>query len=125
MLTINKGFNFELILQNLLFPFLFCLKIENEYGPESKALGAAGHAYINWAAKMADELDTGVPWVMCKEDDAPDPMVSYLVPFFFFLSLNLSHSFLDTVEYRCKILFIARVSSCCYALELSNISLYS
>ncbi|XVF73825.1 hypothetical protein PTKIN_Ptkin13bG0012800 [Pterospermum kingtungense] len=46
-------------------------QIENEYGADSKALGAAGHAYINWAAKMAVGLDTGVPWVMCKEDDAP------------------------------------------------------
>ncbi|KAK3231691.1 hypothetical protein Dsin_003572 [Dipteronia sinensis] len=51
-------------------------QIENEYGPESKALGAAGQAYINWAAKMAVGLDTGVPWVMCKEDDAPDPMIN-------------------------------------------------
>ncbi|XP_022769082.1 beta-galactosidase 5-like [Durio zibethinus] len=51
-------------------------QIENEYGPESKALGDAGHAYINWAAKMAVELDTGVPWVMCKEDDAPDPVIN-------------------------------------------------
>lgn len=33
---------------------------------------------MNWAAKMAVGLDTGVPWVMCKEDDAPDPIVSYL-----------------------------------------------
>ncbi|XVE56106.1 hypothetical protein DITRI_Ditri03aG0210700 [Diplodiscus trichospermus] len=51
-------------------------QIENEYGPESKALGAAGHAYINWAANMAVGLDTGVPWVMCKEDDAPDPIIN-------------------------------------------------
>ncbi|TQD71177.1 hypothetical protein C1H46_043297 [Malus baccata] len=51
-------------------------QIENEYGPESKALGAAGHNYINWAAQMAVGLDTGVPWVMCKEDDAPDPMIN-------------------------------------------------
>ncbi|KAK9271001.1 hypothetical protein L1049_026589 [Liquidambar formosana] len=51
-------------------------QIENEYGPESKALGAAGHAYINWAAKLAVGLDTGVPWVMCKEDDAPDPVIN-------------------------------------------------
>ncbi|XVE94635.1 hypothetical protein REPUB_Repub02eG0025900 [Reevesia pubescens] len=51
-------------------------QIENEYGAESKALGAAGHAYINWAAKMAVGLDTGVPWVMCKEDDAPDPVIN-------------------------------------------------
>lgn len=27
---------------------------------------------------MAVGLDTGVPWVMCKEDDAPDPVVSFL-----------------------------------------------
>lgn len=57
----------------------FSLQIENEYGPESKALGAAGHAYINWAAKMAVGLDTGVPWVMCKEDDAPDPVVKKFI----------------------------------------------
>lgn len=51
-------------------------QIENEYGPESKAFGAAGTAYVNWAAKMAVGLGTGVPWVMCKEDDAPDPMIN-------------------------------------------------
>ncbi|KAF3446375.1 hypothetical protein FNV43_RR11554 [Rhamnella rubrinervis] len=51
-------------------------QIENEYGPESKALGPAGHAYVNWAAKMAVGLNTGVPWVMCKEDDAPDPVIN-------------------------------------------------
>ncbi|RWW71963.1 hypothetical protein BHE74_00020273 [Ensete ventricosum] len=49
-------------------------KIENEYGPESKAFGSAGHSYVNWAAEMAVGLKTGVPWVMCKEDDAPDPV---------------------------------------------------
>ncbi|KAK2971493.1 hypothetical protein RJ640_020899 [Escallonia rubra] len=51
-------------------------QIENEYGPERKSLGAAGEAYINWAAKMAVGLNTGVPWVMCKEDDAPDPVIN-------------------------------------------------
>lgn len=51
-------------------------QIENEYGPESKAFGAAGQSYVNWAAKMAVGMDTGVPWVMCKEDDAPDPVIN-------------------------------------------------
>ncbi|KAJ8762126.1 hypothetical protein K2173_007276 [Erythroxylum novogranatense] len=51
-------------------------QIENEFGAESKALGAAGQAYVNWAAKMAVGLNTGVPWVMCKEDDAPDPVIN-------------------------------------------------
>lgn len=30
---------------------------------------------MNWAAKMAVGLETGVPWIMCKDDNAPDPIV--------------------------------------------------
>ncbi|KAG5246411.1 beta-galactosidase family protein [Salix suchowensis] len=56
-------------------PIIFS-QIENEYGPESRAFGAAGHSYVNWAAQMAVGLNTGVPWVMCKEDDAPDPVIN-------------------------------------------------
>ncbi|KVH98416.1 D-galactoside/L-rhamnose binding SUEL lectin domain-containing protein [Cynara cardunculus var. scolymus] len=37
---------------------------------------AGGEAYVNWAAKMAVGLNTGVPWSMCKEDDAPDPVIN-------------------------------------------------
>lgn len=51
-------------------------QIENEFEPESKAFGAAGYAYMTWAAKMAVEMGTGVPWVMCKENDAPDPVIN-------------------------------------------------
>ncbi|XP_071737208.1 beta-galactosidase 5-like [Rutidosis leptorrhynchoides] len=51
-------------------------QIENEYGAESHDFGAAGHAYLTWAAKMAVGLNTGVPWVMCKQDDAPDPIIN-------------------------------------------------
>ncbi|KAL4559406.1 hypothetical protein LXL04_031544 [Taraxacum kok-saghyz] len=51
-------------------------QIENEYGAQRKSYGAAGKAYINWAAKMAAELNTGVPWSMCKEVDAPDPVIN-------------------------------------------------
>ncbi|KAH7566338.1 hypothetical protein JRO89_XS08G0140000 [Xanthoceras sorbifolium] len=51
-------------------------KIENEYGVQSKLLGSAGYNYMSWAAKMAVEMGTGVPWVMCKEDDAPDPVIN-------------------------------------------------
>jgi hypothetical protein len=39
-------------------------------------LGAPGRSYTNWAAKMAVGLGTGVPWVMCKQDDAPDPIIN-------------------------------------------------
>ncbi|KAL6574391.1 Beta-galactosidase 3 [Orobanche hederae] len=51
-------------------------QIENEYGAQRRALGAAGDAYMNWAAKMAIGLDTGVPWIMCKDDNAPDPLIN-------------------------------------------------
>lgn len=63
--VIRKSVNF--------FPLV---QIENEYGAQSKLFGAAGHNYMTWAANMAVGLGTGVPWVMCKEEDAPDPVVS-------------------------------------------------
>uniref|UniRef100_A0A2N9IXM3 Beta-galactosidase n=1 Tax=Fagus sylvatica TaxID=28930 RepID=A0A2N9IXM3_FAGSY len=51
-------------------------QIENEYESVSKVFGSAGNAYMTWAAKMAVGMGTGVPWVMCKEDDAPDPVIN-------------------------------------------------
>ncbi|TVU47699.1 hypothetical protein EJB05_07306, partial [Eragrostis curvula] len=51
-------------------------QIENEYGNIDKAYGDAGKAYIRWAAGMAVSLDTGVPWVMCQQADAPDPIIN-------------------------------------------------
>ncbi|XP_023766046.1 beta-galactosidase 5 [Lactuca sativa] len=36
-------------------------QFENEYGAQGKSFGASGKAYINWAAKMAVELNTRVP----------------------------------------------------------------
>lgn len=36
---------------------------------------------------MATSLDTGVPWVMCQQSDAPDPIVSFM------LQLVFSHFF--------------------------------
>lgn len=57
----------------LFFPFV---QIENEYGNIDSAYGSAAKSYINWAATMAISLDTGVPWVMCQQANAPDPIVS-------------------------------------------------
>ncbi|KAF3440738.1 hypothetical protein FNV43_RR19024 [Rhamnella rubrinervis] len=51
-------------------------QIENEYGAQSKLLGSVGYNYMTWAANMAVGLGTGVPWVMCKEEDAPDPVIN-------------------------------------------------
>lgn len=50
-------------------------QIENEYGNIMKGYGAAGKSYINWAAQMAVNQNIGIPWVMCQQDDAPQPMV--------------------------------------------------
>ena len=52
------------------------VQIENEYGPMEYEIGAAGKAYTKWAAEMAMGLGTGVPCIMCKQDDTPDPLVS-------------------------------------------------
>ncbi|WJX91005.1 hypothetical protein P8452_72843 [Trifolium repens] len=50
-------------------------QIENEYGPIEWEIGAPGKAYTKWFAQMAVSLDTGVPWIMCKQEDAPDPII--------------------------------------------------
>lgn len=41
------------------------------------AFGSGGPRYVRWAAEMAVGLQTGVPWMMCKQNDAPDPIVSF------------------------------------------------
>ena len=51
-------------------------KIENEYGIVEYHYGKPGKRYMHWAAEMALALDTGVPWIMCKQSDAPAPIVS-------------------------------------------------
>ncbi|XP_014501540.1 beta-galactosidase 1 [Vigna radiata var. radiata] len=51
-------------------------QIENEYGPVEYEIGAAGKSYTKWAAEMAMGLGTGVPWIMCKQDDTPDPLIN-------------------------------------------------
>ncbi|KAL9254475.1 Beta-galactosidase 12-like protein [Drosera capensis] len=51
-------------------------QIENEYGPVEYEIGKPGKLYTIWAAEMAVGLNTSVPWVMCKQDDAPDPIIN-------------------------------------------------
>ncbi|KOM29611.1 hypothetical protein LR48_Vigan728s003400 [Vigna angularis] len=55
---------------------LFQTQGENEFGPVEWEIGAPGKAYAQWAAQMAVGLDTGVPWIMCKQEDAPDPVIN-------------------------------------------------
>ncbi|KAL5576087.1 hypothetical protein UlMin_017786 [Ulmus minor] len=51
-------------------------QIENEYGNIMWEYGEAGKSYINWCAKMAESLNIGVPWIMCQQEDAPQPMIN-------------------------------------------------
>ncbi|GJM88661.1 hypothetical protein PR202_ga04750 [Eleusine coracana subsp. coracana] len=51
------------------------LYIENEYQMVEQAFGSSGQRYVSWAAAMAVNLQTGVPWTMCKQNDAPDPII--------------------------------------------------
>lgn len=67
-------------------------QIENEYGNIDSAYGSGAKPYINWAASMAVSLDTGVPWVMCQQADAPDPIVSII--FFSISAVNYTLNFL-------------------------------
>ncbi|KAL5058074.1 hypothetical protein RYX36_029678 [Vicia faba] len=106
--TDNEPFKVELSLISF-HDLVWFIRIENEYGPESKAMGAAGHAYLNWAAYMAVGLGTGVPWVMCKEIDAPDP-VTYRV-------LNMIHPIL---RYR---LIRVMAFTVTISLQINHISL--
>ncbi|XVF61087.1 hypothetical protein PTKIN_Ptkin08bG0101200 [Pterospermum kingtungense] len=51
-------------------------QIENEYQNIEAAFHEKGASYVRWAAKMAVDLGTAVPWVMCKQTDAPDPVIN-------------------------------------------------
>ncbi|KAF6166452.1 hypothetical protein GIB67_038189 [Kingdonia uniflora] len=51
-------------------------QIENEYNSIQRAFKESGTEYVQWAGNMAVGMKTGVPWVMCKQKDAPDPVIN-------------------------------------------------
>eukprot|EP00268_Persea_americana_P036741 TRINITY_DN3626_c0_g1_i1.p1 TRINITY_DN3626_c0_g1~~TRINITY_DN3626_c0_g1_i1.p1 ORF type:complete len:855 (+),score=133.65 TRINITY_DN3626_c0_g1_i1:195-2759(+) len=51
-------------------------QIENEYGDIERVYGDGAKPYAMWAAKMAVSQDIGVPWIMCQQYDAPDPVIN-------------------------------------------------
>ncbi|KAF1002122.1 hypothetical protein AG4045_016362 [Apium graveolens] len=55
---------------------IILLQIENEYGSVQASYRENGVKYVQWAAQMAVSLYNGVPWVMCKQPNAP-PEVYY------------------------------------------------
>ena len=56
--------------------------MENEHKLVEAAFHSKGRPYVHWAVAMAVSLQIGVPWMMCKQDDAPDPIVSDSVAIF-------------------------------------------
>ncbi|KAH7835225.1 hypothetical protein Vadar_024108 [Vaccinium darrowii] len=69
----------DLMREEMLFSWqggpIIMLQIENEYGNVESSYGQKGKEYVKWAAKMAIGLGAGVPWVMCKQVDAPDDII--------------------------------------------------
>ncbi|MFS7983632.1 putative beta-galactosidase [Helianthus anomalus] len=51
-------------------------QIENEYQNVEGSFHEDGSRYVNWTAQMAVDQNTGEPWMMCKQDDAPDPVIN-------------------------------------------------
>ncbi|XP_057456552.1 beta-galactosidase 13-like [Lotus japonicus] len=51
-------------------------QIENEYNHVQLAYEKDGDDYVQWSANMAVAMDIGVPWIMCKQKDAPDPVIN-------------------------------------------------
>ncbi|CAA6664073.1 unnamed protein product [Spirodela intermedia] len=69
----------DLMTQEMLFSWqggpIILLQIENEYGNIESSFGNDGKQYIKWAASMALSLNAGVPWVMCRQTDAPENII--------------------------------------------------
>lgn len=61
--------------------------------------GQQGKNYVKWAAKMALGLGAGVPWVMCKQTDAPENIVK---PDLDYLCLNFFHVVFVNIKLHCR-----------------------
>ncbi|KAK4754793.1 hypothetical protein SAY87_008550 [Trapa incisa] len=74
----------KMIIQNMKDENLFApqggpiilAQIENEYNSIQLAYREAGTRYVQWAANLALKTKIGVPWIMCKQRDAPDPVIN-------------------------------------------------
>ncbi|KAF5941962.1 hypothetical protein HYC85_019604 [Camellia sinensis] len=60
--------------------------------------GQKGKAYVKWAPKMATGLGAGVPWVMCKQVDAPGDVVNTC---FLSFGISVSSCYHTCNEYYC------------------------
>jgi hypothetical protein len=48
------------------------MQIGNEYQIVERAFGSSGQHYVSWGAAMDINLQTIVPWMMCKQNDVPE-----------------------------------------------------
>lgn len=51
-------------------------QIENEYNAVQLAYKENGERYIKWAADLVESMKLGIPWVMCKQNDAPGNVIN-------------------------------------------------
>ncbi|XP_031095712.1 beta-galactosidase 13-like [Ipomoea triloba] len=51
-------------------------QIENEYGNVQLAYRENGKKYIKWAADLGVGLYNEIPWIMCKQKEAPNTVIS-------------------------------------------------
>ncbi|KAK3226688.1 hypothetical protein Dsin_006550 [Dipteronia sinensis] len=52
-------------------------QIENEFGLVKQGhYGQDGKDYVQWCADLALSFDVGVPWIMCNQGDAPQPIIN-------------------------------------------------
>ncbi|KAJ4898751.1 beta-galactosidase 14 [Raphanus sativus] len=51
-------------------------QIENEYNAVRLAYKEDGERYIEWAANLVESMNLGIPWVMCKQDNAPGNIIN-------------------------------------------------
>eukprot|EP01028_Stygiella_incarcerata_P003356 TRINITY_DN1663_c0_g1_i1.p1 TRINITY_DN1663_c0_g1~~TRINITY_DN1663_c0_g1_i1.p1 ORF type:complete len:750 (-),score=172.43 TRINITY_DN1663_c0_g1_i1:67-2250(-) len=47
------------------------VQVENEYKYLESDYGEPGKKYAEWAIEMAHDLNVGIPWIMCEQDDIP------------------------------------------------------
>lgn len=70
----------NLMKENRLFSWqggpIILAQIENEYGNIEHSFGEGGKQYVQWAAALAQNLEIGIPWVMCRQNDAPSNIIS-------------------------------------------------
>ncbi|KAL9417542.1 hypothetical protein AB3S75_040510 [Citrus x aurantiifolia] len=55
---------------------IILVQIENEYSTIQLAYREKGNKYVQWTGNLAVGMNIGVPWVMCKQKDAPDPIIN-------------------------------------------------